>query len=379
MKLQTAIEVVKVNLQAQVAGTAIQPVVLAASPGIGKTRSIEALTAELGYGLVHYSVPELNSELLSGLPNFVDAPDMVQYSKTNSSLAQATDWTVPMMIMEANRLADANNGAVLFLDDLHRINMSVAPYLYGLLEERALGSYKLDPRVALVCAMNDSDEAGFSGMDSPIKDRCSILPVEFNFDDWYNSHGKYLNYLVASFIKLHPQYIQEDESTNIEQFLTPRSCTYFGAELDLYAPEFILANAMDLASMKMSKTASVAFAKHVEYLNKIDFSGIVKDRKMIDISTLQPIDAILYAYVINYVVTEADAKYLIKLVENNLTEASFVGFLSGELYNKYELREAGKEIPKGTNLIIEALINEDNSKLKIPSRSKWYEYIVEFF
>ena len=67
MKLQTAIEVTKANLQAQIENKPVQPVVLAASPGIGKTRSIEALTKQLGYGLVHYSVPELNSELLSGL------------------------------------------------------------------------------------------------------------------------------------------------------------------------------------------------------------------------------------------------------------------------------------------------------------------------
>ena len=378
MKLQTAIEVVKINLQAQIQGKAIQPVVLAASPGIGKTRSIEALTKDLGYGLVHYSVPELNSELLSGLPSFVDAPDMTQYSKTNSQLAQATDWTVPMMIMEANRLAEQHNGCVLFLDDLHRINMSVAPYLYGLLEERALGSYKLDSRVALVCAMNDSDEAGFSGMDSPIKDRCSILPVEFNFDDWYNSHGKYLNYLVSSFIKLHPQYIQEDESTSIEQFLTPRSCTYFGSELDLYSSEFILANAKDLAEMKMSKTAAIEFTKHVEYLNKIDFSTIVKNRDLVDLSGKMPIDAILYAYIVNYIETIEDAKYLCDLIELNKEEASFIGFLTGELYTKFLLREQDKPISKGISAVIDAIIAPESSPVVLKSRDKVYEYIIEF-
>jgi len=378
MKLQTAIEVVKINLQAQIQGKAIQPVVLAASPGIGKTRSIEALTKDLGYGLVHYSVPELNSELLSGLPSFVDAPDMTQYSKTNSQLAQATDWTVPMMIMEANRLAEQHNGCVLFLDDLHRINMSVAPYLYGLLEERALGSYKLDSRVALVCAMNDSDEAGFSGMDSPIKDRCSILPVEFNFDDWYNSHGKYLNYLVSSFIKLHPQYIQEDESTSIEQFLTPRSCTYFGSELDLYSSEFILANAKDLAEMKMSKTAAIEFTKHVEYLSKIDFSTIVKNRDLVDLSDKMPIDTILYAYIVNYIETIEDAKYLCDLIELNKEEASFIGFLTGELYTKFLLREQDKPISKGISAVIDAIIAPESSPVVLKSRDKVYEYIIEF-
>ena len=284
-----------------------------------------------------------------------------------------------MMIMEANRKAnESENGCILLLDDLHRINMAVAPYLYGLLEERKLGSYKLDPKVAIICAMNDSDEAGFSGMDSPIKDRCSILPVEFDFDTWYNGHGKFLNYLVASFIKLNPQYVQEDESTEIEQFLTPRSCTYFGHELSQYEPEFIAENAFELAKMKMSKSAAVAFAKHVEYINKIDFSSIVKERKMLDISTMKPIDAILYAYIINYIDTEKDAEYFVDLIEANITEASFLGFLSGELYTKYQIKQAGKTITKGTDAILDALLDPANSKLTIPSRDKLFEFIVEF-
>jgi len=378
MKLQTALEVAKINIKAQRDGKLAQPIVFASSPGIGKTRSLTNLTKELGYGLVHYSVPELTSELLSGLPSFVDAPDMIKFNKTGLKLAQATEWTVPMMVLEANRLAEQHNGCVLLLDDLHRINMSVAPYLYGLLEERALGSYKLDPRVAIVCAMNDSDEAGFSGMDSPIKDRCSILPVEFDFDDWYNSHGKFLNYLIASFIKLNPQYIQEDESTEIEQFLTPRSCTYFGHELDEYESDFIVKNAMELAKMKMSKSAATAFAKHVEYLDKIDFSSIVKERKQLDIASMKPIDAILYAYIVNYIETEKDAEYLIDMIEANINEASFLGFLSGELYTKYFIQQAGKPITKGVAEIIDALLNPKTSKLQIPSRDKFFNYIVEF-
>jgi len=378
MKLETAKTIIKTNIKAQINNKPTQPLVIAGSPGLGKTRTIETIVRDLSLGLVHYSVPELTSELLSGLPSFTDAPDMTQYSKTNSTLAQATDWTVPMMLLEANRLAEQNGGCVLFLDDLHMINMSVAPYLYGLLEERALGSYKLDSRVAIVCAMNDSDEAGFNGMQSPIKDRCSILPVEFDFDSWYDSHGKHLNYLVASFIKLHPQYIQEDESTAIEQFLTPRSCTYFGYELDEYSPEFIFENAAELAKMKMSETAAITFTKHVEYLNKINFSSIVSNREIIDISSLKPIDEILYAYIINYIETVDDAKYLCKLVDENIECASFLGFLSGETYTKFLIEFEGKKITKGQSEFIKAIIDPSNSKCTLKNKDKFNSYIIEF-
>jgi len=379
MKMNIAKEMLRYNIQGQIEGKEIQPLILCGAPGIAKTRSTEAVVKELGYEFINISLPSLSSEELSGLPTFTKAPHMNKYSLTNSNNAEATEWTAANLILEANTLAEKGKGCVVMLDDLHRLNLSVSPYMYQMLEERALGLYKFADNVALVGSMNTSDEAGFTGLDSPIKDRAVLLQVEFDFDSWYASHGKYLNYLVASFIKLHTQYIQEQESTGIEQFLTPRSCTYFGNELDLYPKEFILANAKDLAEGRMSKTASVAFAKHVEYLNKIDFSGIVKERRLVDIDSLTPIDAILYAYIINYIETKADAEYLVQLIEKNINEASFLGFLSGELYTKFEIRESGKKVTTGVNHLIEAVIHSETAEVKIPSHKEFFKYIIEFF
>jgi len=257
MNINTIKELTKLNIKGQLSNKNVQSIIWSGKPGVGKSRAIEAITKELNCNYLDYSLPSIVSENLSGIPNFIDAPDMTKYSISGSKLAQATDWSVPMLIMEANRMANepGKDGCVLVIEDIHETSMGVMPYFYALLEDRRLGTYKLDDKVAIVGTMNDSDEAGFSGIPSPIKDRCSIVNISFIFDDWYNSHGKYLNYLISSFIKLHPQYIQEQESTGVEQFLTPRSCTYFGSELDLYTPEFILANAKDLAEMKMSKSA----------------------------------------------------------------------------------------------------------------------------
>ena len=378
MKINIAKEVMRVNINSQIKGIEVQPLIFAGKPGTSKTRTIEALAKELNYAFLNVSCPTMTSEELSGLPNFTETPNMSKYSLVGSSLAQGTEWTVCNLIADANRLADEHNGCVLLLDDLHELNLSTAPYMYSLLEERALGQYRLDSRVAIVGAMNDSDEANFNGLASPIKDRCSILPVEFDFDHWYETHGKFLNFKIASFIKINPQYVQEDESTEIEQFLTPRSCTYFGNELDEYDNKFISNNAYDLALMKMSKTAAVAFAKHIEYLDKINFEKLVKERTPLDVSTMSPLDGILHSYITNHIVTKSDAEYLISLIESNIDEASFLGFMSGELYTKYQIKQKGKPITKGIELMIDALLNPSTSELKIPNRDKFYSYIVEF-
>ncbi len=73
---------------------------------------------------------------------------MDKYSVTGTTDSMATKWSVPQIIETANRLAtaDGSNGCILFIDDLHRVNMAVAPYLYGLLGERKLGSFILDQK-----------------------------------------------------------------------------------------------------------------------------------------------------------------------------------------------------------------------------------------
>ena len=283
---------------------------------------------------------------------------MDAYSVTSTSNSQATQWSVPQIIETANRLASdiSKDGCILFIDDLHRVNMAVAPYLYGLLGERKLGSFRLDSKVAIMGAMNDSDEAGFSGIDSPIKDRLGILPVPFDFEYWFENFGKQLHFYVASFLKTHATYAQEDESTMIEQFGTPRSWTHLANEFELYDLKFLQENASFLAKQKVSKAAANELTKHIAYIEAIDFTAVVKARKPIDIKKLKPLDQILYAYIINYVDTTADAEYVIKLIDSNIDSANFIGFVAGELFTKSKQADKGKVVTQGAMVLIDKVM-----------------------
>jgi MoxR-like ATPase len=366
-------EIVKTNIKGQLEGADIGGgICLAGSPGMGKTRSLETIAKDLNMNFLQVSIPEISTENLSGLPNFLDAPYMDEYSTVNHSNSQATKWTAPAIIENANRLANDpdKNGCLLLIDDLHRINMAVAPYLYGLLGERKLGSFKLDSKVAIVGAMNDSDEAGFSGIDSPIKDRIGILPITFDFDYWYNLIGKHLHFYISSFLKIHPSYVQEDESTMIEQFATPRSWTHLANEFELYDRSFIQDNASMIAKQKVSNAAALELSKHIAYVEAIDFTNKIKAKEDIDIDTLKAIDQILYAYIINYVVTIEDAIYVIKLINNNIKSSNFIGFICGELANKYDQMDKGKPMNDGIIAILEKFLMEDHDPSKYENSSK---------
>lgn len=353
----TITKILEVNIKGQLAGSDIGGgICIAGSPGIGKTQTMYAIAKKLNMGILQASIPEISTEELSGIPSFMEAKHMDKYSTTGTVNSEATKWSVPQLIETANRLANENNGCILFIDDLHRVNMAVAPYLYGLLGERKLGSFRLDPKVAIMGAMNDSDEAGFSGIDSPIKDRLGILPVPFDFDHWFSNFGRNLHFYISSFLKVHPTYAQEDESTMIEQFATPRSWTHLANEFELYDREFIQENTALLSKQKVSKAAANELAKHVAYVEAIDFSDKVAKRAMIDISDERPIDQILYAYIINYIETIEDGRYICELIDKNIEVSNFIGFVVGEIYNKYLQQKAGKKVHPGLIMVIEKIL-----------------------
>lgn len=355
-------KILSTNIKGQLSGADIGGgICIAGKPGIGKTQSMYAIANDLGMKVVQVSIPEVSTEELSGIPSFIDAQYMDTYSVTGTKDSQATKWSVPQIIETANRLAtqEGSNGCILFIDDLHRVNMAVAPYLYGLLGERKLGSFKLDPKVAIMGAMNDSDEAGFSGIDSPIKDRLGILPVPFDFEYWFEHFGKKLHFYIASFLKTHASYAQEDESTMIEQFGTPRSWTHLANELELYDLPFIQENATTLAKQKVSKAAATELAKHIAYIEAIDFTNVIATKSSVDIKALKALDQILYAYIINYVVTMEDAEYVMELIDDNIESSNFIGFICGELYTKYLLKDSGKHVSQGLNAILLKLLQQE--------------------
>jgi len=363
MKINLIKEVLRVNIKGQ-RRTKVQPqpLLIYGPPGTGKSSLVKQIAEECECELYMISMPSMSTEELGGIPDFHKDSSLDKYSASKEKDVMVTKWSVPNLIKTCNKLAEENpNGCILCLDDLHRTNLATSPYLYQLLEERRLGDFYLASNVYLVATANDSEEAGAVGMDSPLLDRVSMLKIDFDFETWYKDYGRFMNYWISSFIKTHPQYIQEEESTVIgEAYLTPRSATYFGNELEEYENNFIVENARDLALMKMSKTAANAFAKHVEYVNKINFEGMVTRKTIIDMGTLKPVDAILHAYIVNYIIGEKDAKYLVELIKRNVKEHSFIGFLIGELFNKYLLREQGKTVTEGVSILIDALITPTN-------------------
>lgn len=357
------------NIKGQLKGSPIAPICISGHPGTGKSTTVALIAKELDMNIVIESGPTLTHEILSGLPDTINTPQYQQFS-IDGSEPQSTQWSIPEMIAKTIRAAESKP-TVLLIDDFHMVSPHLQAYFYGLLLERRLGNYKLPDNVAIILTMNDSESAGFNGINSAVRNRMAILRVEFDFDYWLESYGNRLHYLVASFLKTKSNYCMEEETTGIVGYATARAWTAIAYELKLHTNDFIQQNASLIAGMQVSKEAARSFQTHVNYIAKIDFSATVKNRILIDLSKEDPIDSIIYSYITNFISTVDDGLYLFDLMNHNINQSAFIGFILGELNVKFSNQEENK-LSEGLLFVIDKLLDAplDNSKYQSTPKEK---------
>lgn len=359
------ITIIKSNINGQLTNKLISPLCIAGSPGTAKSTTVALIAAELGMNLVTCSGPVLSHEALSGLPDTVDASQFVANS-IDGSTPSATQWSIPE-IMAHTITAAAEKPTILLIDDFHMVSPHLQSYFYSLLLERRLGNFRLSDNTAVILTMNDSDLAGFNGINSAVRNRMSILKVDFNFEHWFANYGNQLHYLVASFLKAKPHYTQEDETTGIIGYATPRAWTAIAAELSLHEDPIGFAYAV--AHMQVSTAAAQAFQAHVAYIQAIDFTKLVANRTLVDLSKQDPLDSIIYSYITNFIHTLDDALYLFELLAMNHSNAAsaFVGFVIGELYIKQRTMDTASD---GLKFAIKKLSHQPMIASDYPNTSK---------
>ncbi len=359
------ITIIKSNITGQLVNKQISPLAIAGAPGTAKSTTIALIAEELGMNLVTCSGPVLSHEALSGLPETVDASKYISNSIDGSS-PLATQWSIPEIMAHAITAAE-DKPTILLIDDFHMVSPHLQSYFYSLLLERRLGNFRLSDNTAVILTMNDSDLAGFNGINSAVRNRMAILKVDFNFEHWFTNYGNQLHYLVASFLKAKPHYTQEPESTGIEGYATPRAWTTIAAELSLH--EDPINFAYSVAHMQISTQVAQAFQAHVAYIEAIDFTKLVANRTLVDMSKQDPLDSIIYSYITNFIHTLDDAMYLFDLLAMNHSNAAsaFVGFVIGELYIKQRHMDS---ISDGLKFVIKRLTNQQMLVSDYPNTSK---------
>jgi len=201
--------------------------------------------------------------------------------------------------------------------------------------------------------MNNSEEAGFNGINSAVRNRMSVLEVDFNFNYWFKNYGNNLHYVVKSFLSLYENLVQEDENTSLEGYATARSWTYFSNMLKELDDEFIKANIVKLAKMYVSTDIAYKLEKHTVYMDQFNFKHKVETRESIDLESMDQMQKMMFSYILNFIETVQDAKYLLELMSKNSKDEAFIGFIVGELYSMY----LSNKYSDGIRFIVDTLLD----------------------
>jgi hypothetical protein len=189
------LEALRAGHAAQAAGTLTASCMLHGRPGIGKTEIVQQLAAETGSRLFDLRLTTIEPQDLRGLP-FYDHD------------ARRTIWYPP------EDLPQEEAPAILFLDELTAAAPTLQPTIYGLLQERRVGGYRLPASAFVVAAGNAVEDGAIAyEMGTALSDRLIHLNLRAEAQDWLTRYAvpNGIDPAVTAFIRTRPDLLDTTE------------------------------------------------------------------------------------------------------------------------------------------------------------------------
>jgi hypothetical protein len=361
-------EIIKSNINSQFTGELAAPLVCTGSPGTGKSSIIKKLIAEQNYNIVNVSAATFTIEEAGGLPEFVKVPGFEKYSSVGATSAIGTKWSVSELIVQANTLAQSKR-TVILLDDLHAMPLATMTAMYELLLERKLKQFNLDPSVAIICTANDSSEADWNGMPSPIINRLQWLKMPFNPEAWYDEVASKFHPMVSSYLKRNMDKVQEKESTT-SPYATPRAWEYLSTCIYNLPKGILEQDPLLLANGFVSNTTAISFAEHVEYLHKLDFESDIKSQNIFKVADKPFLDQVLYGNILTSINTPEDAVFMVKFLDHNFECDSFIGFFAPTLASMFQRKAEGLYVSEGILILINLITDKPLDEFNLTKKQQ---------
>lgn len=205
-------------------GKAIPPLLIHASPGVGKSSIVHQVAEKLGINLVDARLAEMESVDIRGLPS-------VDKDKDGNGVMK---WNAPDCWPR-----DPNSKGIIFLDEITSCDKSCQVAAYELILDRKIGDfYKVPDGWYIVSAGNlTTDRAVATTMSSALANR--FLHVELEVDPqqwgrWGITHDVHPS--VLGFIAYRPEFLFSMDGENLERgWPSPRSWERVSHMVKIYA------------------------------------------------------------------------------------------------------------------------------------------------
>ena len=243
-----------------------RPIFLMGPPGIGKTAIMEQVAAELGVGLVSYSMTHHTRQSALGLP-FIEKKVYggVEYSVSEYTMSEIIASVYDMM--ERTGLKEG----ILFLDEINCVSETLAPAMLQFLQYKIFGRHRVPAGWIVVTAGNPPEyNNSVREFDIVTWDRLKRIDVEPDYDVWKEyAYKKGIHPAILTYLDIKKSDFYKIETTvDGKSFVTARGWSDLSDMMKLYEQHGIAIDEKLVAQYLQNKKIAKEFAIYYDLFQK---------------------------------------------------------------------------------------------------------------
>lgn len=257
-----------------------RPVFLMGPPGIGKTAIMEQIAAELGVGLISYSMTHHTRQSALGLPFIVQK----NYGGREYDVSEYTMSEIIASVYDMMEETGLREG-ILFLDEINCVSETLAPSMLQFLQYKIFGRHRVPDGWIVVTAGNPPEyNNSVREFDIVTWDRLKRIDVEPDFGVWKeyaylsNVHPAIISYLDVK----HSDFYKIESTVDGKSFVTARGWSDLSDMIKLYEKHGLkVDNALVsqyLQNKKIARDFAVYYDLYMKYKSDYQIGEILSGK-----------------------------------------------------------------------------------------------------
>ena len=243
-----------------------RPIFLMGPPGIGKTAIMEQVAAELGVGLVSYSMTHHTRQSALGLP-FIEKKI---YGGQEYSVSEYTMSEIIASVYDMMERTGLKEG-ILFLDEINCVSETLAPAMLQFLQYKIFGRHRVPAGWIVVTAGNPPEyNSSVREFDIVTWDRLKRIDVEPDYDVWKEyAYKKGIHAAILTYLDIKKSDFYKIETTvDGKSFVTARGWSDLSDMMKLYEQHGIAIDEKLVQQYLQNKKIAKDFAIYYDLFQK---------------------------------------------------------------------------------------------------------------